>query len=102
MDEMMNDLEDDFDYDHQDDNWDDPNLYLPNYFVTCFDEYQLPVYQAAVAKYAIENPEHGLEIDTSGKWNDSKDPALLCYDRGSLHRFWDIFEAERTAQRETA
>jgi hypothetical protein len=83
-----------------DDHFDDPNLYLPAHFITCFDEYQLPVYQAAIAEYTIENPEHRLEIDTSGTWNDYNNPALLCFDRGNLHRFWDIFESKRNKGQE--
>jgi 2'-5' RNA ligase len=93
---MSEDWEDD-DFDHQyDDFEDDPNLYLPNYFITCFDPSQLDRYKWAINEYAKIVPEHGLEIDMSGAWNDLKNPALLFFgERGEdgLTAFWNIFES---------
>jgi len=79
----MNDDYDDYDY--------DANMYLPTHFVTCFEKSQLAKYRQAIEKYAEKHPHHGLVIDESGSWNGSKDPALLCYDRGDLGEFWEIF-----------
>lgn len=72
---------------------DGDGTHLPNYFVTCFDESKLTKYRQAIDEYAEKNPQHGLDIDTSGKWNPQGDPAFLCYDRGDLNAFWEIFEA---------
>lgn len=71
---------------------DDPNLSLPNHFITCFDPEQLTLYRQAIDEYAVRHSQHGLDIDTSGSWNSSQNPALLCYQRGDLSEFWVIFE----------
>jgi 2'-5' RNA ligase len=78
-----------------DDWYDDPNMYLPPEFITCFDEHQLPTYRQAIDVFASRNPQHSLDIDTSGSWNSLRQPALLCYDRSELKSFWMIFEALR-------
>ena len=80
---------------YDDDDWDDPNLYLPNYFITCFSPEQLTMYRQAIDKYAERHPQHGMDIDTSGLWNPRKDPAFLCYNRGSLTEFWAILDSIR-------
>jgi hypothetical protein len=82
-------------YDLDRDCYDDPNLYLPPHFITCFDERELPVYRQAVDVYASRHPQHNLDIDTSGTWNSKQSPALLCFDRGELTEFWRILEAIR-------
>lgn len=74
------------------DDRDDPNLSLPSYFITCFDLEEFDLYCQAIDAFAVNNPQHSLDIDISGSWNSSRDPALLCYDRGDLTEFWQIFE----------
>lgn len=75
--------------------FEDLNLHLPNYFITCFSPEQLNVFRQAIGKYAEKYPQHNMDIDTSGSWNKLKDPALLCYDRGELTEFWKILESIR-------
>lgn len=82
-------------YDDYDDFEDDPNMWLPPEFITAFDEHQLPTYRQAIDEYAAINPQHHLDIDTSGSMTKHGMPALMCYEREELKAFWPIFEALR-------
>lgn len=74
--------------------------FLPSSFVTCFDESRLAVYSQAIDVYAsMIDPEHCLSIDTSGNWNVLNDPALLCFKRGDLTKFWRILESIEAASK---
>jgi len=79
---------------------DDPNLSLPNHFITCFDLEHLTLYRQAIDAYAVRYPQHSFDIDTSGTWNSSQNPALLCYQRGDLSEFWVIFDELKAAAKE--
>lgn len=73
--------------------YNDANLHLPSYFITCFDHEALPRYEEAIRRYALIDPEHRLDIDQTGTWNCLHQPALLWY-RETGHRdlseFWKI------------
>jgi hypothetical protein len=53
-----------------------------------------PQHHLEIDAFAARNPQH-LDIDTSGSWNQYRQPALLCYNRDELKEFWQIFEALR-------
>ena len=72
--------------------FDDPNFSHPAYFITCFDVAVIDKYRQAIVEYAAINPQHNLDIDTSGRWNELRDPALLCFDRSELSEFYKILE----------
>ena len=80
------------DYDYDYDYLDDPNLYLPNHFVTCIASWQVPAYEKAVATFTAQYPDCQLELDGSGQWNVHRDTALLYYGRcgetNYLQMFW--------------
>jgi hypothetical protein len=76
----------------------DPNLYLPSFFITCFDEHQLPLYHEAIKFFAELHPQHQLVIDLSGIWNPTNDPALLCFEGGDLSEFWNIYNTLMDSQ----
>jgi hypothetical protein len=91
------DIEEDWDDSgvmHDDDYLDDPNLYLPNHFVTCFASWDLPAYQEAIKRFTSLHPDCGLDL--SGEWNPSKGGALLYFNRGGaenhLTPFWELLE----------
>lgn len=93
------DIEEDWDDSgvmHDDDYLDDPNLYLPNHFVTCFASWDQPAYIKAVDSFQKLHPDCGLCLDLSGEWNPHKDGALLYYGRGGetnyLALFWPHLE----------
>jgi hypothetical protein len=75
---------------------DDRNLSLPSYFITCFGYHQMEDYKEAIRRYEKIDRDHDLVIDTSGRWNRSGDPALLCHKRTDfsldLTPFWRIYE----------
>lgn len=87
----------DYDYDYDfDDDWVDPNFSLPWYFLSRLAVDQVPVFEAAMQRYAEIDPEHGLEIDHHSVWNGLPGPALLRGKRGAdLSEFWRIVDQVR-------
>lgn len=78
---------------YNDGEYDDPNLSLPNYFITCLNEDQVELHQKAIEIYAARTKQDPcLEIDLSGQWNASRSPALLCFKRGEITAFWEIVD----------